>query len=235
MGRRGLTVMGTVLVAAGLLSGCAGSGDSAPTAVGGLEVDAAWLDGGRLIALATWGSSTCVPIEQEVALNAGGVLEVTLTDAGPEGSTEQACTTDMVQRATLVGVPEGVDPAQDLEIEVTYASSVGDTELDGVEGLPGPGTSTEYVPSAGWIDDDGTFAFVTWGSSSCAPVIDDVQVTSETEVTVTFATPPADRVCTLDMVPRVALAVAQGVAEDAAVELVLQGEGLDGVRTPILG
>ncbi len=225
---------GMLLIAAGLLVGCAGSGEPAATEVADLEVDAAWVDGGRMIAVTTWGSSTCVPIAEEAVLGADGVLTVTLTDASPQG-TEQACTADMVQRATLVGVPTEVDPAAGLEVEVTYANAVGDAELAAVSGLAGPGTATDYAPSAGWVDDDGTFALVTWGSSSCAPEIEDVQVASPTEVAVTFATPPADRVCTMDMAPRVVLAVAQGVGEDAAAEVVLQGDTFTGIRVPIVG
>jgi len=237
MRRRGLTAMsvtGMLLVAAGLLTACTGAGEPAPTAVGDLEVEAAWVDGGRMIAVTTWGSSTCVPVAEEAVVGDDGALAVTLTDAGPQG-TEQACTTDMVQRATLVGVPEGVDPAAGLEVEVTYANAVGDAALAAVTGLAGPGTETDYAPSAGWVGTDGTFALVTWGSSSCAPELQDLQVPSETEVAITFATPAADRVCTMDMAPRVLLAVAEGLGGATGVDVVLQGDTFAGTRVPILG
>jgi hypothetical protein len=198
-----------------------------------VELGAAWLDGGRMIALTTWGSSSCRPIAESAELT-DDVLAVTLTDASPQG-TEPACTRDNVQRATAVAVPEGVDPAQDLPIEVTYASAAGEVTLAGIEGLAAPTSPTDYAPSAGWVDDAGTFAFVTWGSSSCAPEIEDVQATTATEVTVTFATPPADRVCTMDIAPQVALAVAQGLDRAAGAELVLQGDTFEAVRVPILG
>ena len=91
--------------------------------------------------------------------------------------------------STFVAVPEGVDPAKDLEISVS-----GDgyhrrpTDLDGVDGLGGPGGETDYAPSAGWTDDDGQFVFLlTWGSSTCLPVVESVEATGPAEVTVTFA------------------------------------------------
>jgi hypothetical protein len=232
-----------VLLGAAMLSGCAsagagggsdtGSTSGTPTASADLELGAGWVDAGRMIALTTWGSSTCIPMAEEPQLD-GDVLAVTLVDPAPEG-TDVACTLDYVQRATLVGVPEGVDPAADLSIEVTYASAAGETTLPRVPGLVRPTEPTDYAPSAGWVGDDGTFALVTWGSSSCAPQIEDVATTTASEVTVTFATPPADQVCTMDMAPRVALAAAEGVAGVDGAELVLQGDTFDGIRVPILG
>ncbi|KAA9130404.1 hypothetical protein [Microbacterium caowuchunii] len=235
MSRRGWAMAGMALVAAVALSGCAGTSGGTPTVIDDLEVDAAWVDNGRMIALVTWGSSTCAPIAEEGVLGQDGVLSVTLLDPPPVGEeTERACTADMAPRATLVGLPEGIDPAQDLDVRVTYASAVGDTELDGVPGLAAPTTPTDYEPSAGWVE-EGLFAVVTWGSSSCAPVVEDVQASAEKEVTLTFATPPADRICTMDMAPRVALAAVDGLADDDGVELVLQGDTFSGVRIPILG
>ena len=73
-------------------------------------MDAAWLDDGRIIGLVTTGSSTCVPAADEAMLEDDGTLSVTLVE--PEADT--ACTTDLVPRVTLVEVPEGVDPAEDL-------------------------------------------------------------------------------------------------------------------------
>lgn len=219
------TALAALVVGLLALAGCATEPAATPTS-GPLEVDAAWLDGGRLIALTTWGSSTCVPMA-EAATVEGDALEVTLVDADPDA----ACTTDYLQRATIVGVPEGVDPAADLAITATYLDAVGETTLAGVDGLAGPGTETDYAPSAGRIDDSGTFAFLTWGSSSCAPVIESVE-TADAVVTVTFETPPADRACTMDMAPRVALAVAEG---GTATEVVFQGDTFDGIRVPIVG
>ncbi|MEV7693804.1 hypothetical protein AB0N73_10810 [Microbacterium sp. NPDC089189] len=228
------TAVGAALLAVGLLTGCAGTGAPAPTDVEELELDAAWLDGGRSIAVTTWGSSGCIPIAEAAEVDAQGALTVTLVDRPNDGDTEQACTTDYVQRATVVGVPEGVDPAQELEITVTYGGAVGDTDLDGIAGQPGPGTPTEYTPSAGWVDDDGTFALLTWGSSTCAPVIEDVQAAGA-EITVTFVTPPADRICTMDMAPRVTLGVVPQLDDAEAYELVLQGDTFTGTRVPVLG
>ena len=233
-----LAGFGMALLAAGLLTACAtpaGPGASStpsgsPSASPGkeLEVDAAWVDGGRMVALVTEGSSGCIPAAGETTY-ADGVLEVELLD--PPDDT--ACTADYVPRATLAGVPEGVDPAQDLEIRLV-GDYRGGTELDGVPGLE-PAAEPDYEPSAGWAD-DGQFVIVTWGSSTCPPVLENVEATSATEVTVTFATPPEDQACTLDMAPRATIAqVTTEFDDDAETFAILTGADFDSVRVPIIG
>lgn len=231
-----LAGVGLAALVTAALAGCAtGAGgtptsSSSPSGAGTeIEVDAAWLDGGRVIGLVTQGSSTCVPTAEEAVLN-GSVLEVTLVEP-PE---DTACTRDLVPRVTLVGVPEGVDPAQDLEIEVTGDGYYGDTDLDGVPGLAGGG-ETDYLPSAGWTDVDGQFVILTWGSSSCPPALEDVAATAPSEVTVTFADPPADQVCTADMAPRGTVAWVDGLQGDDDVYAILQGAEFDNIRIPIYG
>ncbi|MCT9819196.1 hypothetical protein N3K63_02725 [Microbacterium sp. W1N] len=222
------------LVAAGMLAlaGCAAntpapaaSGD-APASSGvvqpgqELEVDAAWLAGGTAIALVTSGSSTCVPTASEATVQADGTLAVTLTDI--EG---QACTRDLVPRASFVALPEGVDPTRELDIVVTYADATGDTDLDGYSGGP----VEEFTPSAGWVDDD-QLVLLTFGSSSCAPVVENVEVAGAA-VTVTFVAPAADQVCTMDMAPRLTLVTAPE-AEDDNATLTLAGGGAE-FATPV--
>jgi hypothetical protein len=196
-----------------------------------IEVDAAWLDEGRMIGLVTWGSSSCVPTAGETAMLDNGALVVELIEV--EG--DAPCTADQAPRVTLVGVPEAVDPTQDLEIEVTGEGIVGDTDLDGVPGLDPTNTAAEYMPSAGWTDEDGVFALLTWGSSTCAPVISAVTPTAADEVTVTFETPPADQVCTMDMAPRATLAFVEGLEAEDSVTAVLDGDEFAGARIPIYG
>ena len=245
MSRRSLSLaagLGLALLAAGVLSACAspggpGSGtastpssSASASADAGVEteLEAAWLDNGRMIGLVTVGSSTCVPTAGEVAY-ADGVLEVELVDP-PE---DTACTRDLAPRVTVAGVPEGVDPTQDLEVRVTGAYS-GDTDLDGVDGLD-PSGETDYLPSAGWVDDDGQFVVLSWGSSSCVPAVESVTAAG-TDVTVTFATPPADQVCTMDMAPRGTLVQLDGgLDDDAEAFAILTGAEFDNVRIPIIG
>lgn len=226
--RRTLTMLALLSAGALAFAGCASSStppaasptDDAPVTTE-LEVDAGWLDGGRTVALVTQGSSTCVPSASDVTLQADGSVAVTLTD--PEG---QPCTRDLVPRATLVQLPEGVDGAGAVDLVVTYGEARGETDL---EGYAGPAVD-EYSPSAGWID-DGLFAILTYGSSSCAPVIEDVTVADGNQVTVTFVTPAADQVCTMDMAPRVVLASVEGVDDDVAT-VTLTGGGVE-FETPV--
>lgn len=223
-------------LAVGAFAGCAATPADAPSPTGTdpatqTELDAARLDGGRIIGLVTSGSSSCVPAADAATVEADGSLLVTLV----EPDAETACTRDLVPRVTLVEVPEGVDPTQDLAIIVSGDGYSGQVELDGVTGLAGGGM-TDYLPSAGWTDTDGQFVVLTWGSSSCAPVVDQVAASGPAEVTVTFQTPPADQVCTMDMAPRAFVAVVDGLEEDGDVSLVLTGTpGFDDVRIPIYG
>jgi len=200
--------------------GGAGSGAVSPAPSGELEVEAGWLAGGAAIALVTTGSSTCVPSATDVTVQADGSLAVTLVD--PENA---ACTRDLVPRASYVALPEGVDPARELDIVVTHNGATDDTDLDGFTGAP----VDEFSASAGWVDDD-MFALLTYGSSSCAPVVESVDVAGNA-ITVTFATPAADQVCTMDMAPRLVL-VSAPEAEDAGATVTLTGGGAE-FETPL--
>ena len=195
------------------------------------EIDAAWLGGGSMIAIVTRGSSTCVPVASGVTYEAG-VLQVTLADP----PADQACTRDYVLRGFAVAVPEGIDTADDLQIAVTGSELRGSVELDGVAGLvPADGLEDGGLPSAGWTDDDGVFALLTWGSSGCPPVVQEALVSAPGEITVTLADSPADRICTSDFAPRVTVGSVPGIDDDATYELVLAGDGLDGTRVPVVG
>lgn len=233
---------------AGLMTGCAtpagpgaepraGSVSASPSdSTGGTpgagaaddDVEAAWLDGGRMIGLVTQGSSACPPTA-EVGSAEAGVLHVTLAD-----DPAAACTRDLAPRVTLLPVPAGVDPAQNLEIRVSGAGYEDDVELEGVPGLTAEG-ETDYSPSSGWADDD-QLVLLTWGSSGCPPEIESVAVATASEVAITFATPPADRVCTMDMAPRALVVhVDDELDDDAEIFAVLRGAEFDDVRVPILG
>lgn len=237
MARRTKTLiagLGLAALVGAALTGCAASAGTAPSATPSasteIEVDAAWLDDGRIIGLVTQGSSSCVPTAGDATLQADGSLAVTLVE--PDETTP--CTRDLVPRVTLVEVPEGVDPAADLAITVTGDGYKATTDLDGVEGLAGGGM-TDYLPSAGWTDEDDQLVLLTWGSSSCVPVISDVTAAGA-EVTVTFQTPPADQVCTADMAPRATVVVASGLEEDDNVSLILTGSPeFDNVRVAVYG
>ncbi|MEJ1154432.1 hypothetical protein [Microbacterium marmarense] len=226
--------IGLVVLLGSVLVGCSTSspGD-APTQTpveepaDGAEVEAAWLDGGAMIGVVTLGSSSCVPVAGEVSVS-GQVLTVELTELG------EVCTRDLVPRASAVAVPDGVDTAQNVTV-ITTGAVEGEASLAGVDGLvPGDGLM-EGLPSAGWTGADGQFVILTWGSSSCLPVIENSEATGPAEVTVTFATPDADQVCTLDMAPQTTVAWVTDLEDAADVEAVLTGAGVDDVRVPIIG
>jgi hypothetical protein len=233
-----LAAAGAAALVAVALAGCASPASSAPTPTvdtsvppASVDITAAWLDGGRSIGLVTLGSSTCLPIADPGVLE-GDVLVVTLTDADDA----TGCTDDLVPRATVIAVPEGVDPAQDLSVKITGAGYEGETTLAGAQGLAGPGGETDYLPSAGWTGNPGEFVLLSWGSSTCVPVVADAAPTAAAEVTVTFQAPPADQVCTMDMAPRGTVVQVEGLATPDGAEAVLGGSPeFDGVRIPIVG
>jgi hypothetical protein len=239
MSRRSHTlaaVVGSALLLAGVLTGCAtpvtgSSASPAPTGTQSqdVDVDAAWLDGGSMIAVLLEGSSTCVPMADDVSYT-DGVLHVSLL----EPAADTACTRDLVLRGIPIALPEGVDASNDLDIEVSGEGYHGDTELDGVAGLVPGGGVESGLPSAGWADDD-AFALLTWGSSSCVPTVENVVATTPGEIAVTFATPPADQVCTADFGPRVTVVTVPDLDDDATYEAVLTGDGFDGTRIAIAG
>jgi hypothetical protein len=237
--RKAITAFGAGAVMLLALAGCTatpaspGSSSSSPGdgAVAQVEVDATWLDDGRMIGIVTYGSSTCPPVLEDAALQDNGTFAVILADA----ETDAVCTKDMVPRVTLVEALPDMDPAVDLEITVAGDGFTGDTDLDAVQGLDPSNTASEFAPSAGWIDADDSFVIVTWGSSTCVPVVESTAVSGAAEVNVTFVTPPADEVCTMDMVPRGLVTSVADLAEDEGVTAVLVGTDFDGVRVPIYG
>lgn len=234
MTRRVMTASTLLLLGAFAVVGCASTpaATSTPTPTATdtpsqeIEVDAAWLDGGRMIGLVTQGSSTCVPAAGEVSREADGTLVVALEEVDPA----TPCTRDMVSRVTLVTLLADIDPAKELKIRVTGAGIHGDTDLDGLPALVGANVP-EYSPSAGWVDDD-EIVILTWGSSSCVPVIETVTATDPAAVTVTFVAPPADQMCTADMGPRGVIAQVEGLDDDIDVSLTLTGGGTE-FATPV--
>lgn len=231
-----LAGLGLAVLLAGSLAACAtptpaASPESTDAAAPEEEAElaAGWLEGGRYIGLVTHGSSSCVPFAGDVTLD-GDVLTVMLD----EGDDDRACTRDYVPRVSLVTVPEGVDPAADLTLDVSGAAE-GSVALPGVTGLTAPADTDLGLPSAGWTTMEGTFVFLTYGSSGCPPMVETVEATGDAEVTVTFVEPEANRACTMDFAPQPNLAWVEGLSATSDVELVLTGDSHDDVRIPIYG
>ena len=191
------------------------------------DLAAGWLEGGTLIGLVTFGSSTCLPVVADATV-AGDVLTVTFNEDEPD----KACTRDYVPRISLVTVPGDVDPSKDLTIEL--AASDESVVLPGVEGLT-PTEADFGSPSAGWTQSEGMFVFLTYGSSGCLPVVDTVEATAAAEVTVTFSEPEPNRACTMDLAPQPNFGWVEGLESTTDAELVLTGDSYDNVRVPIYG
>ena len=81
----------------------------------------------------------------------------------------------------------------------------------------------------------GQFVILTWGSSTCVPVIADVAATGPAEVTVTYEAEPENQVCTMDMVSRGAVTAVNYLEEDSDVVAILTKGGFLGLKVPIYG
>ena len=239
MKHRALAATALAAVAALTLSACAtgtlvdpdSNGQEVPGGDGTEQglIEAAWLDGGRMIGIVTEGSSTCVPQAGEVTLD-GTRLDVVLTE--PDETTP--CTMDLAPRVSLVPVPDGVDPQQDLEISVTGAGFEGGVTLSGVEGLSPDGPS-DMTPSAGWTNLNGIFVVLLWGSSSCPEYITATEVTGAASVSASLSGLPADKACTMDLAANPQIAFADGLQGVEDVELTLEHPSADPVTIPIRG
>lgn len=212
-------------------SGSASPSSEASQGSGDADFDATILDGGRMFAVISHGSSSlaCVPQVGEVSAQ-GQVVSVVLEDTAPA---DTVCTADYAPRASIGALPEGVDPTKEITLDVTYGDVADDVDLDGDAAFAGaPGTPTDYLPSAGWID-DGSLVLLTWGSSSCPPVVESVDGAGAAG-TVTFVADDS-KVCTMDMAPRGTLiAFPEDQVDDDAFMLTLVGGGLD-ATVPVRG
>ncbi|MDT0156174.1 hypothetical protein Q9R19_00890 [Microbacterium sp. ARD32] len=185
------------------------------------DLYAAWLDGGRMIGIVTWGSSTptCQPFVQASSAD-GQDISVELTYP-PEAS--DGCNSDLRLLAHVIGVADGVDASRDVRISIRDGDESGSAALAGFAdqetGVP------DQAPTAGWFADDGIL-LLTYGSSSCPPEVDEVERT-DAGATVRFAS--RDRMCTMDLAPRVTpIVLPDPVDRDVAFVLTLQGDNLDG-------
>jgi hypothetical protein len=203
---------------------------TAPTAPGERDsgdVGVAWLASGASIGIVTWGSSSkdCQPHKADAKAD-GQTIEVTLTDRAGENT---ACTADYGPRAIAFPVPDGVDVTKDVDVKVAYRDLKEDADLDALDAAPIDAPLGE--PSAGWFDDDGIL-MMTYGSSTCPPVPEQVVQTKD-QISVSFAT--LDRVCTMDLSPRVTVIQLTEERQGAGpFTLRMQGDGLSG-EVPVLG
>ena len=228
-------LVASVLVLGASLAGCASSsGGTAQTAEPAetdsgviTELDAAWLDGGRMIGLITQGSSTCIPTAEDVSY-ADGVLQVNLVD-----DAEGVCTADFAPRVSLVAVPDDVDASENLAIEVT-GGYTGEVTLPGVEGLVFESTS-DQTPSAGWTTTGARSSFSSGVRRAARKSITTAEITGDAAITVSLSGVPADKVCTADIAPNGQITVVDGLGGVADVALTLTGPAIEPFTTTILG
>ncbi|WP_460629358.1 hypothetical protein [Intrasporangium mesophilum] len=206
------------------------STSTSTSAAGPAPAGAAWLDAGHGAAVVSMGSSTCVP--QAGDITASGQ---TVTVAFTEPAATTPCTLDYVPRASYVALPSGVDVTKAVQIVGTGALA-GSVTLSALSASPA--SAGQNTPSAGWVETSpaasdvpqGSFAFLTWGSSTCVPTVESVTSKSAGTLTVRFAA-PATAACTMDMAPRVGLTVAPATVTGTDVRVSFVGASIAGTTT----
>ena len=191
---------------------------------------AAWLDAGRGAAVVSMGSSTCVPHAGDITAS-GQTVTVEFTE--PPAATP--CTMDYAPRASYVPLPSGVDVTKAVQIVGTGAIA-GTATLSALSAAPA--SAGENTPSAGWVESSpgasdvpqGSFVFLTWGSSTCPPTVGSVTSKSAATLAVMFAA-PSTSACTMDMAPRAGLTVAPATVTSTDVRVSFLGAGVAGTTT----
>ena len=88
-----------------------------------------WVEGGALLAVTTWGSSSSPTVPRAVRV-ADGELTLTLGTSGPREPTSAPRTADLTAYTTLIDPPAGLDPHAHTRVHLG----------DGVLDLPPAGT-----------------------------------------------------------------------------------------------
>lgn len=181
--------------------------------------DVAWLDDGRAIGVVTWGSSTptCQPQLQD-ATAVGQKITITLAE---HPDAVKGCNGDLSAQAEMIPVPEGIDVTKDVEVEIAWGEVTDTASLAALDAAPQGDVQQE--PSAGWFGDDGIL-LLTWGSSSCKPQVDDVEMTDAGAAVELVL---SSDMCTMDMAPRVTTILLPETAVRDGFELAVVGPYLD--------
>jgi len=209
------------------------SATASTSAAASAPAGAAWLDAGHGAAVVSMGSSSCAPQAADIAANGQ-----TVTVAFTEPAATTPCTRDYAPRASYVPLPSGVDVTKAVQIVGTGALG-GTVTLSAL--AASPSSAGDNTPSAGWVESaqqasdvpQGSFAFLTWGSSTCPPTVGSVSTKSPATLTLRL-TAPSTAACTMDIAPRVGLTVAPPTVTSSDVRVSFLGAGIAGT-TKMLG
>lgn len=231
-----LLLIGSVLAVAALLTGCAtnaaapGDAPESPTPTPtepslsdewtapppSLEnASVVWLDGGNSLGVVTWGSGSrsCYPVVQDLTV---ANQDITVTLTGP--TVNGVCTEDLREQLILVGLPEGVDSKAAATVTLTTTE---ETQKIALAPRPADAATTPAGELSATLTPLGV-VLITYGSSSCPPVVDTIDGT-----TITFRT--IDQACTMDYSPRATPLRIDGAAVGSQLSLV----NLDGSADPV--
>ena len=192
------------------------------------ELEAAWLAGGNVIALVTWGSSNCIPTPS--AVNAVGVNEMSI--ALEPVPADRPCTRDYMPQVNVIDVPTDLDRQDPVTVKVKYLDAESTAQLAALDDYV-PNEGIEFENSAGWASEDAA-VLVTYGSSSCQPVIESVGRDADGNVSLKFVDGDPNQPCTSDLAPRFTYIGGIPAGETTGVSLLINGDNFENVTVPIL-
>ncbi|MGB3414255.1 MAG: hypothetical protein WBA28_06020 [Microbacteriaceae bacterium] len=125
--------------------------------------------------------------------------------------------------------------ASALVVAVISASGCASMIPDSASGTVDKGGVTiqdDYPLDAAWLLDGHLVAFVTWGSSSCQPQLEDVSSDGPNRIQVVLDHPDTNRFCTMDFSPRVtSFQTPDGIDVSSTVTVAITMEDGETVRT----
>lgn len=201
--------------------------DNTSDAQNTFDLEAAWLSGGDSIVLVTRGSSNCLPSVTEVSASGTSQLKVTLEPAAED----LACLRDFVPQFNVIEAPSDLDRSAPITLKVEYLDAIATAELAAVSDYTS-GT-LELTDSAGWASDT-SIVLVTYGSSSCVPMLESAARDAEGNVVVNFADLATEQACTADLAPRFTFIEGIESGKTDGVNLILNGDGYAGEKVPVL-
>lgn len=200
-----------------------------------------WLAEDRAtLTIVSYGSSSCPFVATAIEALDDSIVEIALRQAPA-----QACTDDLAPRTHVLAVPEGwgqgdgpyiaevsqsldafgpTEPALSTVVLWPVPSAGESIAIETIRGVPDDITLPDEAldrgePLAYWGTDRATLRVITWGSSSCPPLVRSAVLASPTVIELVLVPGPGE-VCTADFAPTTHVLVTP-LGVDAAADVTL--------------
>lgn len=198
------------------LTGCAaaatsGSNSAPPPAAPDAATNAAWLDATQIVLdVRVHG---CAPVIDGIGVGEQSI-DVQLM-ANPAAS----CPAEEQRHGILVSVPAGIDTRESVVLNISGPEGDASVTLAGrADGEVVPADRIDTPPAVAWLGGS-SFAFLTWGSSSCAPTFGTVEKTGDATATVSLENETKSDMCTADYAPSIVIVDAPDLPADTVFTL----------------